>query len=62
MIRKNIPNFITCLNVLSGSLAVLFAIKGNLTVSVILIIAAAVFDFFDGMAARLLKAYSHMGK
>jgi len=62
MIRKNIPNFITCLNVLSGSLAVLFAIKGNLTVSVILIIAAAVFDFFDGMAARLLKAYSPMGK
>lgn len=62
MIRKNIPNFITCLNVVSGSLAVLFAIKGNLTVSVILIIAAAIFDFFDGMAARLLKAYSPMGK
>lgn len=62
MIRKNIPNFITCLNVVSGSLAVLFAIKGELTVSVILIIAAAIFDFFDGMAARLLKAYSPMGK
>jgi len=62
MIRKNIPNFITCLNVVSGSLAVLFAIKGQLTVSVILIIAAAIFDFFDGMAARWLKAYSPMGK
>jgi len=62
MIRKNIPNFITCLNVISGSLAVLFAIKGELTISVILIIAATVFDFFDGMAARLLKAYSPMGK
>jgi CDP-diacylglycerol---serine O-phosphatidyltransferase len=62
MIRKNIPNFITCLNVVSGSLAVLFAIKGQLTVSVILIMAAAIFDFFDGMAARLLKAYSPMGK
>jgi len=62
MIRKNIPNFITCLNVVSGSLAVLFAIKGELTISVILIIAAAIFDFFDGMAARLLKAYSPMGK
>ena len=62
MIRKHIPNFITCLNVVSGSLAVLFAIKGELTVSVILIIAAAIFDFFDGMAARLLKAYSPMGK
>ena len=62
MIRKHIPNFITCLNVLSGSLAVLFAIKGELTISVILIIAAAIFDFLDGMAARLLKAYSPMGK
>src|SRR5665647_2717833 len=62
MIRKNIPNFITCLNVVSGSLAVLFAFKGELTISVILIIAAAIFDFFDGMAARLLKAYSPVGK
>ncbi len=62
MIRKNIPNFITCLNVISGSLAVLFAIKGELTISVILIIAAAIFDFLDGMAARLLKAYSPMGR
>jgi CDP-diacylglycerol---serine O-phosphatidyltransferase len=62
MIRKNIPNFITCLNILSGSLAVLFAIKGELTLSVIFIFAAAIFDFFDGMAARLLKAYSQMGK
>jgi len=62
MIRKNIPNFITCLNVISGSLAVIFAIKGELTISVILIIAAAIFDFLDGMAARLLKAYSPMGR
>lgn len=62
MIRKHIPNFITCLNVVSGSLAVLFAIKGELTISVILIIAAAIFDFLDGMAARLLKACSPMGK
>ncbi len=62
MIRKNIPNFITCLNVVSGSLAVLFAIKGQLTISVILIIAAATFDFFDGLVARWLKAYSPMGK
>ena len=62
MIRKYIPNFITCLNVVSGSIAVLFAIKGELTTSVIFIFAAAVFDFLDGMAARLLKAYSPLGK
>jgi len=62
MIRKHIPNFITCLNIISGSLAVLFAIKGELTIAVLFIFAAAIFDFLDGMAARLLKAYSPMGK
>lgn len=62
MIRKHIPNFITCLNIASGSLAVLFAVKGDLTLAVILIFAAALFDFLDGMAARLLHAYSAIGK
>lgn len=62
MIRKHIPNFITCLNIVSGSLAVMFALKGGLTISVLLILAAALFDFLDGMAARLLKAYSPIGK
>lgn len=62
MIRKHIPNFITCLNVVSGTLAVVFAVKGELTFSVIFIFIAALFDFLDGMAARLLKAYSPLGK
>ncbi|MEI6677975.1 MAG: CDP-diacylglycerol--serine O-phosphatidyltransferase [Mariniphaga sp.] len=62
MIRKHIPNFITCLNVVSGTLAVVFAVKGELTISVIFIFIAAIFDFLDGMAARLLKAYSPLGK
>lgn len=62
MIRKHIPNFITCLNVVSGSLAVIFALNGQLTFAVILILVAAVFDFLDGLAARLLKAYSPIGK
>ena len=62
MIRKHVPNFITCLNVVSGTIAVLFAIKGDLTTSVLFIFAASIFDFLDGMAARLLKAYSPLGK
>ena len=62
MIRKHIPNFITCLNIVSGSIAVFLAIKGELSLAVIFIFAAAVFDFFDGMAARLLNAYSPVGK
>ncbi len=62
MIRKHIPNFITCLNIGSGSLAVLFAVQGDLKLAVILIFTAALFDFLDGMAARLLHAYSAIGK
>lgn len=62
MIRKHLPNFITCLNIVSGSLAVLFAVKGELTIAVALIIAASIFDFFDGVSARLLNAHSPIGK
>jgi len=62
MIKKHIPNFITCLNLFSGSMAVYYAFQGNYTVVLWLVLLAAVFDFFDGFAARLLKAYSPMGK
>ena len=62
MIRKHVPNFITCLNIFCGSFAVIFALKGQLTNAVIFVIAASIFDFLDGVAARLLKAYSPMGK
>ncbi len=62
MIKKYIPNVITSLNVLCGSVAVVFILRGTLTIAVLLIILAAVFDFLDGMSARMLKAYSPMGK
>jgi CDP-diacylglycerol---serine O-phosphatidyltransferase len=61
-IVKQIPNFITTLNLLSGLLATFFAIDGHLIWAGIFICAAAVFDFLDGMAARALKAYSETGK
>lgn len=59
---SQIPNFITSLNLFSGSLAVIFAIDGHLVWAAIFICLAAVFDFLDGFAARLLKAYSEIGK
>lgn len=62
MIKRHIPNFITTLNVLCGSIAVVFIIKGALTTAVALILLAAIFDFLDGMSARILKAYSPVGK
>lgn len=60
--RAYIPNFITCLNLLSGCLACLMAFEGNFLWALWFIILSAVFDFFDGFAARILKAYSAMGK
>jgi len=62
MIKKHIPNFITCLNLFSGCVATLLAFKGNYSGAFIAILVAAVFDFLDGFAARMLKAYSPMGK
>lgn len=59
---KSIPNTITCLNLLSGCFAVVNATYGNFKVAFLCIIAAALFDFLDGFSARLLKAYSPMGK
>lgn len=57
-----VPNAITALNLMSGSLAVFFAIDGQLGWASVFILIAAVFDFLDGFAARLLKAYSSIGK
>ncbi|MCT4604291.1 MAG: CDP-alcohol phosphatidyltransferase family protein [Marinifilum sp.] len=61
-IVKHIPNTITCLNLFSGCTASLLAVEGHLVIAAVLIIVAAVFDFCDGLSARLLKAYSPMGK
>ena len=59
---RYIPNAITCLNLFCGCLSVVFSFDGMLTVAACFIFAAAVFDFFDGFAARWLHAYSEMGK
>ena len=59
---KNIPNFITSLNLLSGFIAIIFAATGNIETASWLILAAMIFDFLDGFSARLLKAYSAVGK
>ncbi len=60
--KKHIPNSVTCLNLFSGCLGIVFAFQGNLIWASYAIVIAAVFDFFDGMLARLLKAYSDIGK
>ena len=61
-LTKGIPNMITCLNLFSGSLACVLATEENYTGAFIFIVFAAIFDFLDGFAARLLRAFSPIGK
>ena len=61
-IKKHIPNTITCCNLFSGCVAIAYAFSGNIELSFTWIIIGAVFDFFDGMSARLLNVSSPIGK
>lgn len=60
--KQHIPNMVTCLNLLSGCVATVFALQGDAFTATIFIMAGAVFDFFDGFLARLLDAHSVIGK
>jgi CDP-diacylglycerol--serine O-phosphatidyltransferase len=62
MIKKHIPNTITCLNLISGCIATYWAFQGDYRMALLFIIIGAVFDFFDGMVARLLHVSSPIGK
>lgn len=61
-IKKHIPNAITCGNLLCGCLAIVKAFEGDLVWAAYLVGIAAVLDFFDGFAARMLKVSSPIGK
>lgn len=61
-ITRHIPNTVTCLNLFSGCIACVMAFEAKYEAALLFIILSAVFDFFDGMLARLLKAYSAIGK
>ena len=58
---KHIPNTITSMNLLAGIMGVIFTLEGHLEWALPLMVLAAVFDFCDGLAARLLGAYSPIG-
>ncbi len=60
--KKHIPNSITCCNLISGCIATYWAFGGAYELALLFIIIGAVFDFFDGMTARLLGVSSPIGK
>ena len=69
-IKRNIPNCITCLNLAAGCMAIIVSSKGMADFwglkafqwGFLFIAMGALFDFFDGFAARALHAYSNLGK
>ena len=60
--KKHIPNTITCCNLIAGCIATYYAFLGEFDMALLFIIIGAVFDFFDGMSARLLGVSSPIGK
>ncbi len=62
IIKRFVPNTLTSLNLLSGSVALVFVFEGLLHIAAILVLLASVFDFLDGFSARILNAYSAIGK
>ena len=61
-ITRHIPNMVTCCNLLSGCIASVMAFQANYKAAILFIILGAIFDFFDGMLARLLNVSGPLGK
>lgn len=58
---KHIPNFVTLLNLLSGCIAIIFAVSGDLVTAAFFVFLGIFFDFFDGLLARKLNVQSELG-
>ena len=61
-VKKHLPNAITCANLFSGCIGIVFAFQDNLIVAAYAIFLSSIFDFFDGLASRVLNSYSFIGK
>ncbi len=60
--KSHVPNCFTCCNLVCGCIATVLALGGSFALALLFIIIGAVFDFFDGFAARLLGVSSPIGK
>src|SRR5690606_28865738 len=59
--KRYIPNALTLLNLSAGIIAVILAVQGNIVLAAYFVFAGIFFDFFDGMAARLLNVQGALG-
>ena len=62
VIKNNIPNTVTCLNLFSGCIACVMAFEAKYELALLFIVLSSIFDFFDGLLARALNAHSIIGK
>ncbi len=62
MIKKQIPNLFTLLNLLSGIIAVMFALTDKLVEAALFVFLGIFFDFFDGFFARKFNVSGELGK
>lgn len=62
MIRRNVPNFLTSMNLALGMVGICLVLGGNVNAGAYCIFFAAAFDFLDGFVARLLNVQGEMGK
>jgi CDP-diacylglycerol--serine O-phosphatidyltransferase len=60
--KRLIPNALTCANLLSGCIGIVFAFKGSLDIAAYSVLISGIFDFFDGFTARILNVKSMIGK
>lgn len=59
--KRHIPNLITLLNVFCGCVATVFAVLNQLELAAFFVFLGIIFDFFDGLAARILDVKSELG-
>ncbi len=59
---RHLPNFITCLNLLTGAIGCFLLARGEISSPLYLILLAAFFDLMDGLVARQLGVSSAIGK
>jgi CDP-diacylglycerol--serine O-phosphatidyltransferase len=60
--KKHLPNFLTCCNLICGCFAIVFLLEDRGVPAAYFVWASCFFDFFDGFAARMLKVSSSIGK
>lgn len=59
--KRHIPNLITLMNVFCGCVATIYAVLNQLELAALFVFLGIIFDFFDGLAARLLDVKSELG-